>query len=575
MNSVIVALVALGSFYMAYKVYGKFVAQRIFSVDPGRQTPAHEYEDGTDYVPTNRNVLWGHHFTSIAGAAPIVGPAIGVIWGWVPALLWVVLGTIFMGAVHDLGALVLSVRHGGRSIGEVTGGLVSKRSRTLFLLIILFLLWLVIAVFALVIALLFTNMPATVIPIWSQMILAVGVGLAIYRFDWGITVPALVALVLMYALIWVGAQYPVDLGALGLSGQGVLITWIAIICGYALLASVLPVWLLLQPRDFINAAQLGLALVALYGGLLLAHRPIVAPAFQFTPEGAPLIFPFLFITIACGAISGFHSLVSSGTSAKQLDSEGDAQRVGYGGMVAEGVLAVAVVLACTAGVESTASWSRHYVSWQSAGKNMFTKLEPFFNGGATFLAQLGLSRAVARAFLGVVLVSFAMTTIDTATRLQRYVLSELGDNFRPLSLLRNRYVAGGVAVGSAFALAMVKGGKGGMILWPVFGATNQLLAGLALTVVTVWLLRARRAVLYTALPMVFMLGMTVTAVVLKIKQSVQGSDWLIAAVSAAILLLAVWLVVEALLAWSRIRSGAPEALAQEGPGEHLPPIADA
>ena len=254
-------------------------------------------------MPTDKSVLWGHHFTSIAGASPIVGPAIGVIWGWLPALLWVVLGTIFMGAVHDIGSLVLSVRHGGRSVGELTGGLVSERSRLLFLLIILFLLWLVIAVFALIIANLFAMYPATVIPIWSQMILAVLVGFGIYRFRTGIVVPGVIALVIMYGLIWVGAKYPISLTSLGVPAGSATLVWVWIICGYALLASILPVWVLLQPRDFINAEQL----VCARGPLRRAADS--APGGRGAgraarPEGAPLLFPFLFITIACGAISG-------------------------------------------------------------------------------------------------------------------------------------------------------------------------------------------------------------------------------------------------------------------------------
>ncbi len=363
MNSVLIALVSLGSFYMAYKLYGGFIAEKVLGVEPARPTPAHEYEDGNDYVPTDKSVLWGHHFTSIAGASPIVGPAIGVIWGWLPALLWVVLGTIFMGAVHDIGSLVLSVRHGGRSVGELTGGLVSERSRLLFLLIILFLLWLVIAVFALIIANLFAMYPATVIPIWSQMILAVLVGFGIYRFRTGIVVPGVIALVIMYGLIWVGAKYPISLTSLGVPAGSATLVWVWIICGYALLASILPVWVLLQPRDFINAEQLVVALVALYGGLLIAHPAVVAPAVRLRPEGAPLLFPFLFITIACGAISGFHSLVASGTSSKQLNSEKDSRLVGYGGMVAEGILAVIAVLACVAGFKTSGDWHAIYANW--------------------------------------------------------------------------------------------------------------------------------------------------------------------------------------------------------------------
>ncbi|MFO7956987.1 MAG: carbon starvation protein A [Candidatus Brocadiia bacterium] len=553
MNSVIIAAVALGSFYMAYKLYGRFLAGNVFSVDPERQTPSVEFEDGVDYVPTDSKVLWGHHFTSIAGAAPIVGPAIGVIWGWVPALLWVVLGTIFMGAVHDFGALILSVRHGGRSVGELTGGLVSKRSRVLFLLIILFLLWLVIAVFALIIAILFTQYPATVIPIWSQMALAVLVGYGIYRLNWGIVLPAVGALIIMYALIWVGASYPVSLTSLGVPEGSQTVVWIWIICGYALVASVLPVWVLLQPRDFINAEQLVVALVALYGGLLVAHRPIVAPAFRFNPEGAPLLFPFLFITIACGAISGFHSLVSSGTSAKQLKSERDGQFVGYGGMVAEGVLAVVAVLACVAGFQSQSAWSEHYASW-GAAQGLGAKLGAFVTGGRLFVTSLGIPAAVAEAFLAVVIVSFAMTTIDTATRLQRYILSELGDSFRSLAPLRNRYLAGVVAVGSALLLALIKGGgKGGLILWPVFGTTNQLLAGLALVVITIWLLSQRKPTIYTLLPMLFMLAMTTTAIIMNIRRFVMEKEWLLAGVGCIIFLLALWLVIEAAGAWQRAR----------------------
>ena len=558
MNSAIIALVALGSFYMAYKLYGRFLAVRVFCVEPDRRTPAHELRDDVDYVPTDRRVLWGHHFTSIAGAAPIVGPAIGVIWGWVPALLWVVLGTIFVGAVHDFGALIVSVRHGGRSIGELTGGLIGKRSRILFLLIILFLLWLVIAVFALIIAILFRDYPSTVIPIWSQMVLAVFVGLAIYRLKWGITLPAVAALLIMYATIWLGAKYPVDLASLGVPAAKVLTTWVVIICAYALVASVLPVWLLLQPRDFINAEQLVVALVVLYGGLFMAHAPVVAPAFQASPAGAPPLFPFLFITIACGAVSGFHSLVSSGTSSKQLASERDARFVGYGGMVAEGILAVVVILACVAGFSTRAAWDAHYASW-GAAKDLGPKLAAFVTGGKVFVGQLGVPDGIAEAFLGVVIVSFAMTTIDTTTRLQRYIIGELGGTVRALGFLKNRYVGGVVAAGSALALALAKGGgMGGMALWPIFGATNQLLAALALAIVTVWLVRRSKPALYTFLPMAFMLAVTVTALVLQIRGLWRADerDWLLLVTASAIVLLAAWLMVETALAWRRIRAGA-------------------
>ena len=339
----------------------------------------------------------------------------------------------------------------------------------------------------------------------------------------------------------------------------------------------LPVWILLQPRDFINAEQLVLALIVLYGGLFLAHRPIVAPAVRLAPEGAPLLFPFLFITIACGAISGFHSLVSSGTSSKQLRSEGDAQMVGYGSMVAEGILAVAAILACVAGFASRAAWDAHYASWGAAG-GLGAKLDAFVNGGQVFVGQFGISEAVAQAFLGVVIVSFAMTTIDTATRLQRYIIGELGATLSPLRFLQNRYLGGVLAAGSALALALAEGGgKGGLTLWPVFGASNQLLAALALTVITLWLMRRRKPVVYTALPMVFMLVVTVTALALQVKGFVAregGPNWLLAGTSCAIIVLAVWLLVEAALAWRRIRASTQGELLAEGaasgPGQQMP-----
>jgi len=570
MNAVWITIAALGSFYMGYKVYAKFLAEKVFGVQPDRPTPAHELEDGTDYVPTDRKVLWGHHFTSIAGAAPIVGPAIGVIWGWVPAALWIVLGSIFMGAVHDFGALIVSVRHQGRSIGELTGSVVSKRSRLLFLLIILFLLWLVIAVFALIIGILFQHYPATVIPIWSQMLLAVFVGFGIYRLKWGVTVPGVVALGLIYFLIWLGTRYPVDLAALGVRPDRVLVTWIVIICLYALVASVLPVWVLLQPRDFINAEQLVVALIVLYGGLFLTRPQIVAPALQLHPAGAPPLLPFLCITIACGAISGFHSLVSSGTSSKQLNRESDGRLVGYGGMIAEGILAFVALMACAAGFASRQAWHEHYVSW-GAATGLWQKIGAFVSGGQVFLASLHIPPAVAETFMAVVLVSFAMTTIDTATRLQRYVIAELVGSLKPLAPLGNKYAASLIAAGSALALALLKGGgQGGMVLWPVFGATNQLLAALALTVLTLWLIKTGRPCIYTLIPMIIMLLVTMSAMALKLRDFLTqevGPDWLLAATSGAIMVLGGWLMVEALLAWARARGAKSAGTGAEPPAE--------
>jgi len=550
MNAIFIAIVALGSFYMAYKFYGGFLSKKIFKIDPDRVTPSHEFEDGIDFVPTDKKVLWGHHFTSIAGAAPIVGPAIGVIWGWVPALLWVVLGTIFMGAVHDFGALVVSLRHKGKTIGELTEDIISDRARTLFLLIMLFLVWIVIAVFALVIAILFDQFPATVIPIWCEMLFALFVGFSIYKFKWGSTIPALIALILMYFTIWLGSRYPLKMPETFL-GSG-LVTWIWIVCLYAFAASVLPVWTLLQPRDYINAEELIVGLILLYGGMFVVNPKIVAPAVQLQPKGAPWLVPFLFITIACGAISGFHSLVSSGTTVRQLNSEKDAHFVGYGGMVGEGILSTIAVIACVAGFATASEWNAHYVSWDKAG-GLIPKVGAFVEGGTRFISGLGISESFAEAIVGVIIVSFAMTTIDTATRLQRYVIGELGEDYK-MGFLKNRYVGSALAVGSGLILSLAKsGGKGGMALWPVFGTTNQLLAGLALLVITLWLLKIGKPIVYTLLPMIFMMVVTMWAMMWNIVNFWDKSDWLLVIVASAIFVLALWLVGEAYLAMKFIR----------------------
>jgi len=500
-------------------------------------------------VPAKKFILFGHHFTSIAGAAPIVGPAIAVIWGWLPALIWVVLGTIFIGAVHDFGALVVSARCKGCSIGELTSGLVSPRARTLFLLIIFFLLWVVIAVFALIIAILFIRYPATILPVAVEMVLAVGVGFCFYKTSWGETVPSLIALAVICITCYLGTLYPIKLGATLLGTE--LFSWIVLVLLYAYLAAVLPVWVLLQPRDYINAQALFLGLGLMYLGLIILHPPMVAPAVQLSPAGAPPLLPFLFIIVACGAVSGFHSLVSSGTSAKQLANESDSKLIGYGAMVGEGVLALMAIMACTAGFPSPAAWRQHYASW-GAAQGLGEKIGAFVSGGSKFLGACGLSASFATAVLGVIIISFALTSIDTATRLQRYTVAELAKGFG-LDFLGNRYLAGIIAVGTALLLAVAKGGKGGLALWPLFGTSNQLLAGLALLVITLYLFKQGKPIKYTLFPMIFIMLMTIGAMLLNLKNYISAGNWLLTVAGSAILFLALWLIYET---WGGFRSKA-------------------
>ncbi|HIE57956.1 MAG TPA: carbon starvation protein A [Anaerolineales bacterium] len=549
MNSLVVAALSFFAFILAYRLYGTFISQRLFGVDPGRKTPAHTFEDGVDFVPTRKSILFGHHYTSIAGAGPIVGPAIAVIWGWLPALLWVVFGSIFIGGIHDLGALMVSARHDGRSIGDVTRDIVGSTTRILFLLVILFMLLVVLAVFALVIGILFTMYPASVFPIWIEIPLAIWLGHMIYKRNANVTLWSLIALVLMYITIYIGTRLPLHIPPI-LGTE--LTTWVVVLMIYSYIASTLPVQTLLQPRDYINSHELFFGLGVMFVGLLIAHPTIVAPAINLRPEGAPSMLPFLFVIVACGAISGFHSLVSSGTTVKQMDRESDAKLIGYGSMLAEGTLSVIVILASTAGFASLEKWNAHYINW-TAAQGLGAKIGAFVEGGASFLSALGIGHSLGAALIAVVVISFAATTLDTATRIQRYVIVELA-RASGIPWLRRRHPATLVAVGTALLLALAKGGgKGGMILWPLFGTTNQLLAGLALLVISLYLVKQGKPGIFALLPMLFVLGMTGWAMVINLRNFVSEGTWLLAAIGGIVMVLNLWIVVEAIRAFASYR----------------------
>ena len=315
MNAALLAAIVFVVFALGYRFYAGFLSDRIFDLREDEPVPSRECEDGVDYVPTKLHILWGHHFASIAGAAPIVGPAIAVIWGWVPALIWVCVGTVCMGAAHDFSALVISARHRGRSIGDIAGEVVGPRVRTLFLIVISLLTWVVLAVFAYIIATLFHSTPSSIFPINIQILVALGLGVLVYKLGMPILWPSILGYVALLIAIFYGETVA---EALPVLGSIEITTWVWFLLLYSFVASVLPVWLLLQPRDYINSHQLVTGLVALSLGLVVLQPELVAPAFNLEPEGAPSLIPFLFVTIACGAISGFHGLVASGTTSKQL-----------------------------------------------------------------------------------------------------------------------------------------------------------------------------------------------------------------------------------------------------------------
>lgn len=632
METLLIAVGALVLYLVAYNTYGKWLARKIFKLNPDAPVPSVALNDDKDYVPTSKSVIFGHHFTSIAGTGPIVGPAVAVIWGWVPALLWVLFGSILIGAVHDFGALVVSMRNRGQTVGDIAGRVLTRRTRLLFLSILFMALTIVLAIFGLVIANVFKLFPASIFPCLVQIPLAVLIGVYLHRKGVNLVVPSLIVLGLMYVTVFYGNSG--FLGAFNTTlAEWSIMTWVIVLLVYSYIASILPVWSLLQPRDYINSLQLlsalGLVVVGLIVAGLIGGAPatgterqaleIVAPAFRFAPEGAPWIFPFLFITIACGAISGFHCLVSSGTSSKQIRCETDAQFVGYGSMLTEGFLAVLVILACVAGLGlgamgadgnmafGKAAYETRYATWGGAS-TLGAMVGAFVEGSANFLKALGLSGGFAVALMGVFVASFAATTLDTACRLQRYVIQELASTFapkisktalaaeaydfddnragadratgmaadkgshalNPFTWLTNKHGATIFAVILATGIASLPGGEGkpmgtgGLLLWPLFGATNQLLAGLAFLVITFWMWRRNLPVWFIAIPMVFMLILPGIAMSLQIfvgeNSFLATKNWLLVGVGLATFALQLWMIGEAILAWPKAKGVMEEQL---------------
>jgi carbon starvation protein len=552
LNSLILA-VGTGILYIiAYHAYGKFLGRRVFKLNPDAVCPSESLRDNIDYIPTQKAILFGHHFTSIAGTGPIVGPAIAIIWGWVPALIWILVGSIFMGAVHDFGAMVVSLRNQGRSIGDIAADLINNRVRTLFLLIIFFELWIVVAIFGVIIAVLFTMFPQAVLPVWLEIPIAVWLGYMLNQKGVAHLPLSIVAVIVMYVTVVIGAYVPINMPSI--FGLDPVACWVIVLLIYCYIASTLPVQTLLQPRDYINSHQLFIALTLLLLGVLVSHPDMVAPAIHSPPKGAPPILPMLFVIVACGAISGFHALVSSGTSSKQCDAETSSLSIGYGGMLLEGMLATCVLVACGAGLAlgltkdgqtliGITAFNAQYANWESAA-GLGSMINAFVVGSANMIERIGIPHEITLAIMGVFVASFAATTLDTATRLQRYVVGELGAAWGAPAVAR-RHPATVIAVGTALVLAFYNGsGKGAQTLWPLFGSVNQLLAGLALLVITVYLAHKKSPMRYTLIPMIFMLLMTGWAMLVNLKGFYGEANWLLFFIGLAVFVLEIWMIIE-------------------------------
>jgi carbon starvation protein len=561
MDALLMMILVFVGYIVMYHLYGRFIGKKIFALARDRLVPSKEFEDGIDYVPTKKEVIFGHHYASIAGTGPIVGPAIAVIWGWLPAIIWIFVGSIIIGGVHDFGALVLSMRNQGKSISEYTKKYINSRTGLMFFLIVFLELWIFIAILGLVMAVIFAKYPAAVLPVWMEIPIALYLGYLVYKKGKSILGLSILAIIAMYVTVVIGVYFPLELpGIAGIPPTG---GWTIILLAYAFVASVLPVTTLLQPRDFINSHQLIVAMVLLLTGALIAgfsgRMEIVAPAVQATPQGAPPMWPFLFVTIACGAISGFHGLVSSGTTSKQVANEEDSLTIGYGGMLMEGVLSTLVVVAATAGIgmaynangqllTGTAAWTHHYASWAAAA-GLASKIGAFVDGSANMITTLGIPVAWAVAIMGVFVASFAGTSLDTATRIQRYVCTEIFTRLG-IGVFRNIYFSTAFVIITAVILAFVTGadGKGALKLWPLFGAINQSLAGLGLVVMTIYL-KSKGGLkwVFSAVPAVFMIFMTMWAVIMNQFRFIQGGNGLLIVTNFLVILIVADIAVQGVI----------------------------
>lgn len=536
----VLVVLSLVTFTVGYFAYSKYLA-RFVELDDSNETPAHKYDDGQEYVPAKKPVLLGHHYSSIAGGAPIVGPiTASAAFGWLPAILWIAIGNPLFGATHDFMSLSASVRHEGKSIGYIVGEYVGERGKDMLLWFAFLTIILVIAVFALVVGVVFNAYPSSATASLVYIALALVFGVYLYQLNLPFLPGAVAFVAMVFAGVWVGLEYPIALVSTGDLPAGTIVllgdaaawswlplagqfganvaAWVPVVVIYGFVASVLPVWVLLQPRDFLTSSLLytgvgGMLLAAIVAPLLFEPVTVSGttynsltmeyPAFLgFTSSLGPL-FPFLFVTIACGTISGFHSLVSSGTTAKQLNRESDARDIGYGAMLGEGLLA------------TTAVGAFAIIGFTDFSSGVVGALANFPAGGAVMLSTFGIPPAAGAAFIGLVFVSFLLTSTDTAVRLGRYMLDEVV-GVPETSVQRtatNRYVSSGLLL-CVPAYILVGSGTWSS-LWPLFGGANQTLAALALLAATLWLANwdDTKQLISTGLPMALMLAVTLTALI--------------------------------------------------------------
>lgn len=537
-------LVLLGSlviYGLGYWLYGGFL-RKLFKLDEKRKTPAHTMYDGVDYVPAKPFVLFGHHFASIAGAGPIVGPILAVEFGWLPVLLWLLIGCIFVGAMHDMAAMVLSVRHQGKSIASIIEEYIGFWGRQLFIVFCLATLILVVAVFADMVAKGFMANPAVATA--SILFIAISpiFGTLVYKKGVSLLLASLIFVPIAFSFIYVGQIIPLDIGQLFNLGESTeYLVWMIILMLYAAAASTLPVWLLLQPRDYLSSYLLYVMLVFGLIGICFYNPELQTAAYtSFTNAKGQGLFPILFITVACGACSGFHSLVASGTSAKQLANEKDIQPVGYGAMLVEGVLGVVALIS---------------VAYIASGEG--SAPVRFAAGLATFGEKFGIPHAYGNIFVAMSVSAFLLTSLDTATRLARFMFQELfiAKNSTTAdveaktktsfvaSIFQNMYVATAIVVICSLLLALSAADD----IWPLFGSVNQLLAAITLLVISLWLIRRRTTPIIAIIPLIFMFAVSGSGLCSFAAKVMTKSGALLGVLAIIILLLSLVLILLSIL----------------------------
>ncbi|MBW2216554.1 MAG: carbon starvation protein A [Deltaproteobacteria bacterium] len=553
MNGATLLIVGIIFFLFAYRFYGRYLA-RLFEIDSGRETPAHTRTDGIDYVPAKFPVLFGHHFASIAGAGPIVGPVLAVYLGWGPVALWVLFGCVFIGAMHDFAALLSSVRNEGRSIGHIIEQHLGYSGRQIFLVFCWSALILVVAIFALLVAQTFVETPAVATASVLFIAMAPVFGYLVYRRGLSLLLGSLVFVPLLFLFIWIGTLYPLDLSAMfGVSAEAAKNIWLVVLFIYVFIASISPVWILLQPRDYLNSYLLYAMVLVGFVSILVASPEFNMPAFTgwFAEKprgGMGSVFPILYVTVACGACSGFHALVSSGTTAKQVASENHILPIGYGAMLVEGLVALMALISVAILSES------EYMNMLSS----MTPVSAFASGLSGFAATIGIPASIGMTFISLTISAFMLTTLDTATRLTRFSWQEL---FLPGRLSDNSTPSGPIAVFShtvtatliAVAIAAYLASTGtAWQIWPVFGASNQLLAALTLLVITLILIRKKSNFWISLVPMLFMSTITCWALVALIRRNM-GENIVLVMATGFLLVMALILIVQAVFSLKGLR----------------------